>query len=383
MRWLVLVCVLATQGLAHAGPTAIRCEDASTADIVVDGLLDDWGKKILFRAGTAPDGMVALRCVWDGTALAVALLIEDDRIVRLDSAASQDHVTISVSAGSKPLRVDVLPGNALAKHKITKSAKVEAEDSLQPKGFSVEAKFPAAQLKGLTASTPSLAMKISFVDSDLAANPNVTSVEIDATIELGDRKDLLDDFLREVRLKRTDVKFDKLDNLDPDRKGNERIVAGGTVIGVLTDQFAYVSLPVGKPTDVKKIELLPLGTKNLKVVSAIVRQSGNGGSRDLLMLWTVWSGQLQPLAQIEIRKEQGTNVLESSWKLAKGKKGPELVVEAKPAVGWTADTWNEMPAEDADAIVLPWDVTKAGVAYTLKGAEVARRDLPVPKKKKR
>jgi len=42
-----------------------------------------------------------------------------------------------------------------------------------------------------------------------------------------------------------------------------------------------------------------------------------------------------------------------------------------------------MPAEDADAIVLPWDDKKVGVVYTLKGAEVTRRDLPAPKKKKR
>ena len=383
MRRLVLACVLATHGLAHAGPTPIRCEDLATADLSIDGLLDDWGKKILFRAGTAPDNMMAVRCAWDGTALAVALDIQDDRIVRLDSSGTQDHVTITVSAGGKPIAIDVYPGNALARHKITKAPKTEAADSLQPKGFSIEAKFPAAQLKGLTASTPSLSMKIVYSDSDRAVGGEITNVALDATVELGDRKDLLDDFLREVRLKRTDVKFDKLDDLDPDRKGNERIVAGGTVIGVLTDQFAYVSLPVGKPTDVKKVELLPLGAKNLKVVSAIVRQSGNGGSRDLLMLWTVWSGQLQPLAQIEIRKEQGPNVLESSWKLTKGKKGPELWVEARPAVGWTADSWNEMPAEDADAIVLPWDDKKVGVVYTLKGAEVTRRDLPAPKKKKR
>ena len=43
-----------------------------------------------------------------------------------------------------------------------------------------------------------------------------------------------------------------------------------------------------------------------------MRQTGNGGSRDLLMLWTVWSGQLQPLENIEIRKELGGNMLACS-----------------------------------------------------------------------
>jgi len=384
MRRIVLVAVLALPGTAHAGPSAIRCEDLATAELAIDGLLDDWGRAVLARAGSAPDGAIALRCGWDGSALALALDLADDRVVRLQGKGHEDHVTISIGAGGKPVSLDLFPGNALARARLVKPAKIAAADSLQPKGFSLEARIPASQLAGLTASTPSLALKIVFVDSDKAAGGDTTDVVIDTTIELGDRKDLLDDFLRAVRLKRSDVKFDKLDNLDPDRRGNERIVAGGTVIGVLTDQFAFVSLPAAKPADVKRIELLPLG-KKLKVVSAIVRQAGNGGSRDLLMLWTVWSGQLQPLAQIEIRKEQGANVLEASWRLmpARGKLGPELWVEPRPAVGWTADTWNEAPAEDADPILLPWETTKGGVGYALKGAEVTRRDLPAPKKKRR
>ena len=121
------------------------------------------------------------------------------------------------------------------------------------------------------------------------------------------------------------------------------------------------------------------GRKGQQVVAAVVRQAGNGGSRDLLMLWTVWSGQLQPLGADRDPQAAGGNVLEASWKVAKGKKGPELWVEPKPAVGWTAETWNEVPAGDAEPILLPWDATRGGIAYTLKGAEVARRELPAAK----
>jgi len=276
----------------------------------------------------------------------------------------------------------VYPGNAIAKPKIAAPARVEVADSLQPKGFSIEARVPAARVPGFSASTPSFDLKIVFHDSDAAAGGADHDVEIAATIELGDRKDLLDDFLRQTRLKRADVKLDTLAELDPDRRGKERLVAGGTVIGVLTDQFAFVQLPVARPADVREVKLVPLGKAGLQIVQALVRQSGNGGSRDLLMLWTVWSGQLQPLAQIEVRKEQGANVLESTWKITPGKRGPELVVERKPAVGWTAESWNEQPADDADPILLPWDTTKGGTGYTLRGHEVERRDLPAPKKRR-
>ncbi len=384
MRWSLVVAVLVVAAApAHAG-SSVRCDDLSTADLSVDGLLDDWPKAALLKAGSPSDGQVELRCSWDGTAFAMSLDIRDDRLVRVRSGkAHEDHVTITISAGGKPIVIDAFPGNSMAKARIVKPRRVVAADSLQPRGFSLELTVPGGTIAGLSGSTPSLEVGIVFHDSDQATGGDDTNVTLPLTIELGDRKDLLDDFLRSVRLKRSDVRLDQLANLDPDRKGNERIVAGGTVIGVLTDQYAFVSLPAATAADVRKVELLALGAGNQKIVSALVRQSGNGGSRDLLMLWTVWSGQLQPLGQIEIRKVMGTNILEAGYAIAKGKKGSELLVQPKPPIGWTADSWNEEPASDADPIVLPWDPVKGGVAYTLRGAELSRRDLPAPKKPRR
>lgn len=377
-----LALVLATRGQARAG-APIRCDDLATADLAVDGMLDDWARPVLARVGTSSDGQVELRCSWDGTALALAVDIKDDRVVRVRGAGHQDHLTLQLAAGGKPIVIDAYPGNAIAKARITRPARVRAADSLQPKGFSLEVVIPTAALPGLTASTPSLELQLTFHDSDQATGGDDADVALDATIELGDRKDLLEDFLAAVRLKRAQLTFDRMANLDPDRKGNERIVAGGTVIGVLTDKFAYVSLPAARREDVLRVELVPLGPRGLQVVSAVVRQAGNGGSRELLMLWTVWSGQLQPLGQVELRKQQGANVLEATVRRVAGKAGAELWVESKPAVGWTAETWNEQPAEDADPILLPWDVARGGIAYSLKGAELQRRDLPAPRGKRR
>jgi hypothetical protein len=293
---------------------------------------------------------------------------------------SEDHVTLNVSAGGKPVTVVAYPGNNLGKSRLVKPARVQAADSLQPKGFSVEIAIPATAIPNLAAATAQLALEVVFTDSDAATGGDTTPLEVKQTIELADRKDLFDDFLSSVKLTKADIRLDTQVELDPDRKGRERLVAGGTAIGVLTDQFAFVTLPAATPADVRQVELLPLGTRGQQVIAAIVNQSGNGGSRELLMLWTVWSGQLQPLAQIEVKKEQGGKRLESTWKIVKGKKAPELWLEPKPAVGWTAETWNEEPAPDLDPILLPWDATRGGIAYTMTGVELARRDLP---KKKR
>jgi hypothetical protein len=347
------------------------------ADLNVDGIIDEWRRTRVFgRVGSPADGAMELHCAWDGTTLALMANVKDDRLVRV-KGGHEDHVRVTVAAGGKPIVVDVFPGNAMAKPKIVKPANVMAADSLQPKGFSVELAIPAAAIPNYSASTPQFEVVATFHDSDAAKGGDETPLQIAQPIELSDRKDLFTDFLSTVGLMESDVRYDELVDLDPDRPGKERLVAGRNVIGVLTEQFGYVTLPA-PPT---KIELLPLGPKGTQVISAVVRQTGNGGARELLMLWVVWSGQLSPLVNIEIKKELGANVLEATWKVVKGKKGPELVVEPKPAVGFTAETWNEEPAGDADSILLPWDTAKAGVAYSVTGAEIARRELPAKKKR--
>jgi hypothetical protein len=363
---------------APVAPVVPKSGCADVSDLNVDGIIDEWRNAPVFaRIGSPADGAMELHCAWDGTTLALMADVKDDRVVRV-KGGHEDHVSVAIAAGGKAIVVDVFPGNSLAKSKITKPSKVNAADSLQPKGFSVEIEIPAAAIPGYSTSIPQFELVATFHDSDAAAGGDATPLQIAQPIELGDRKDLLDDFLATVRLSKNAIQTDMLVDLDPDRPGKERLVAGGAVIGVLTDQFAFVTLP-GVPT---KIELLPLGPKGTQIVAAFVRQSGNGGARELLMLWTVWSGQLSPLVNIEIKKELGSNVLESTVKVTKGKKGPELVVEPKPAIGFTPETWAEEPAGDADSILLPWDPKKSGIAYSVKGAEIERRELPVKKKKR-
>src|SRR5688500_1755072 len=308
-----------------------RCDMAPVSELSIDGLLDDWrDKAFLARVGNAADGAIEVKCAWDGKAIAFAIDVKDERLIRV-KGGNEDHVTLSLAAApGRPVTVEVFPGNSMAKVKMIKPARVEAADSLQPKGFSVEIEIPASAIPELAPATTQFSLDLVFHDSDAATGGDTTPVAIKQPIELPDRKDLLDDFLATVRLRKTDIKLDTLVELEPERKGKERLVAGGTVIGVLTEQFAYVTLPAASADDIKKIELIPLGPRGQQIVTALVRQTGNGGSRDLLMMWTVWSGQLQPLVNIEVRKELGGNVLEATYKVVKGKKVTELVVEPKP-----------------------------------------------------
>ncbi len=345
---------------SRASASPIHCENIATGDFQIDGLLDEWPKAIAAHVG-ASGGAYALRCAWDGLALAVSLDVEDDRVVRVTGRGHEDRVEIAVTAGSRATKIVVFPGNAVAKPKRSAPPHVAVADSLQPKGFSVEARIPGSAIAGFSASTPSLELSVLFHDADQAAGGADADVPFSGTIELSSA---FEDFLKAVKLEKSALVLDTMVALDPDRRGKQRLVAGGSVIGVLTDQFAYVTVP-GELRDVK-----PVALGGHTIVTAISRQHGEG-TRDVLMLWTVWSGQLAPLAQIEVRKELGKSVLAAAWKVV----GKELVVTPKPAVGFTQETWNEEPATDADPILLPWDKAKKGVAYSVTGAEIKRRDL--------
>src|SRR5690606_30027612 len=120
--------------------------------------------------------------------------IKDDRIVRV-RGGHEDRVTIALRAGGKPLTVTVLPGNQMAKAKFTKPARVEAADSLQPKGFSVELAIPAAAIPGYSPATPAFDLSVVFHDSDAATGGDTTPLALEQPIELGDRQDLFADFL--------------------------------------------------------------------------------------------------------------------------------------------------------------------------------------------
>jgi hypothetical protein len=357
-----------------------RCDNLS--DLSIDGLLDDWkDSHAITRIGSPRDGSIELRCAWDGAMLGLAFNISDDRVIRV-KGGHEDHVTVKLRAGARPVEIIVYPGNAMARSKIVKPAKASVADSLQPNGYSVEIGIPAAAIPGFSSATSAFELEAELLDSDAAMGGDDTPLRIAQNLELSDRRDLFDDFLTAVKLGRGDIRVDLAVDLDPDRPGKERLVSGGTVIGVITDQYAYVTLPAASAAAVKSVAPLALGARGQHVVAAQIRQEDSGGgARELLMLWTVWSGQLQPLANIEIKKQLGANVLEASWKLVKGRKGPELVVEPLPAIGFTAETWGEVPAGDVDSIVLPWDTKKGGTAYSLEGAEIRRRDLP-PKKKR-
>ena len=365
-------------------------------DLAIDGRLDDWsGVKAARAGGTSADASFDVRCLFDDDGVALAIDVRDDEVTRVRSGkASEDAIELTLGSG-KPLKLRLMPGTATGAPRYTLGGKalpswLAAGDSLQAKGFSVEVLVPWSKFPGYSTAAATLPADVAFIDADQATGALAAPLRHAGGLALAGATDLVADFFKAVGGRKSDVMLDELADLDPAHAGKERVIAvrtrGGAALGLLTDTFAYMTLPVATGADVRAVQLIDWRGDGSAVVAATVRQLGGGGSRDLLLLIGGRGGSPAPLHAVEIRKEHSGNVLASTWKVAKVGKGKkakrELTVTAGPATGWTAETFDEEPADDAAPIHLPWSDERFGTAFTLSASdELGERALPRPKKR--
>ena len=367
----VLTPVLGAVRLAAAEPT-VPCEVAEDDVIDVDGMVDDWaGVKPTRAGGTDKDASFDLRCLVTATTAWLVVDVRDERVTR--GSKADDHVTISLGTG-KPLVLTLYPGVDRHAPKRTLAGKgvpkwLTIEDSLQPAGWSVELAVPLVKVPGWSASAATLALAATLADGDIPRGTTIEhTVDWRGALAFAGKGDLLTGFLAAARLPASSVTLDAQADVDPTVPGKERVVVAGDRVALLTDQFAFVQLPVARALDVLKVELIDLRGDGSRVIAARVRQRDGASVRDVLMLWGASRGQLEPLGAVEIGKENGARRLVSTWKLAAGKPwakqtgGARKVIEvrAQPADGWDEDSFQEPTARDAEPIHVPWDDDRIG-----------------------
>ncbi|HVV86634.1 MAG TPA: hypothetical protein VHE35_26430 [Kofleriaceae bacterium] len=382
--------VLLAPRAAAAGP-ALTCAMTEADSIDVDGMLDDWDGVAKARAGgTDSDASFDVRCLYDGTRLLLAFDVRDEHVVRARGKGGDDRLDLQLAAGGAPLTISLLPGvDGIAPRREVggKAAPgwLKVEDTLQEHGWSAELEIPLAKLAGWGPNVPSLSLSASDLDADVA---RLASVEHTVTwagaLALGNAPSSRDAFLQDAGLAPGDVTIDTAAELDASSKGPERFLAGGDVIAVLSDHYAYVHLPVERAADVVKVELVDLRGDGSRVVATTVRQRGGGAVRDVLTLWNVEGGQLHPIGSIELGVERGGSKLRSTWTIEPARKWKQargakkvLVVRAQPAVAWDEDSYHEARSADAISIHVPWDDDRAGGLFWLDaGDDLHSADLP-------
>ncbi len=352
------------------------CEHVQDELFEVDGMQDDWQSFKAVAYGQGSDAKLNFRCAYDGRNLYLMLRVFDQRLLRTKkaSAGKEDHIRLQIGVGrAKAIVATVFPGSARIRHKISAPRYVQIEDSLQDRGFSVEVAIPLRKIPNWSASVPYLNAKVVFHDADPGKRAKKV-VGLKGKMHFSDAASTYRAFMKQLRLRNRDIKLDKLVDVDPG-DGPERVLVGGTVIGILGESFSYTQLPISSPADLLSSRVVDFDGSGRYMIVTELRQYGNGGSRDLVKVWSVGAkGVLSDVLTVETRKQRGDAVVENTWTLVpRGKhrgqrskrkgRGVDLLVQAGVATGFSQENYREARAVDAKAILLPWAEQTSAVYF--------------------
>ena len=373
---------------ARAGASlGVECLLVEEDSIEVDGMLDDW-EGIEPQSAGSVDAGVKIRCAQTGEHLYLAIHVQDESVIRTSKQANgkkQDNLALQIGAGRAWSKLRISPGTrgfepATSWHGKKVAAPVQVADSAQSDGWSVELGLPLDKLAAWGAGTPRLVYKLQYVDLDGGSERE--SFNLKGTLRFAGATEVYKGFMSQAKLERKDVRLDKIADMDGQR-GVERVIWGGRVVGVLSDEYRYLSLPVQSTSDVLKVRVVDLDGEGRSSIMTEHREHGNGGSRDVLAVWNMQSnGSFARTLAVEVRKQLGDNVLLNDWKLEprKGKRGKTvpgyvLVVTAGDVTGWDEDSYDDVPPTDMRAILTPW-AEQTSATYRFEGDQAVGGELP-------
>ena len=372
-------------GEARAGHI---CELVEEGLVEVDAMLDEWSElKALYRGAGNPDASYEMRCAYDQRRLYVAVAVRDERLVRTGrgNAAREDNLLLALGGahGARRLSLRVFPGAPGFKARtVGGGSKVKVEDSLQEDGWSLEVAVPLERVPGWGRSTPLLLGELTYSDVDAGKGGVEERRRFAGSMHFSAHVPALRGLLAAIKTSVADLTLDRLVDIDG-LPGSERVVAAGPFIGVLSDAFGFVSLPVQAPSDVLKVDLVDLDGDGRASILAHFRQHGGGGNRELVTIWDLGAGgQLQMSFGVEVAVSHGGRRLANRWSLVpagerradppgKRRKGPrprglDLLVEVSDEdnQGWDARSFGQVvPASDVRPIMPPWGERRAVVYY--------------------
>ncbi|GAB4568420.1 MAG: hypothetical protein Tsb0020_21880 [Haliangiales bacterium] len=389
---------------AQAAPSGPTCELVEPGFVEVDGLLDDWRDIASHRtAGAARDGNLGLRCAYDDQRVYIAVEIRDQDVVRKPGKqakkAGNDGLTMRLGlAGGAQATLTVSPGvDGIAPARSWRGRQldsrrgagaIEIEDSLQKYGWSLELALPMSELDGLSAGVPGLSAEIRYRDVDRSGGGR--DAQFDGVLIFRASAEAYRSLLKTVKLTPGQVRLDVVGEFD-DAPGVERVVAGGKVLAVVTDRYAYMGLPVASAADVLKIEAVDLRGDGTRSIVALLRQHGNGGSRELLTVWGLaGGGRFERLLAAEISKTMGPRSLRNRWSIVPRASGAgrdiRVEVDDSDVKGWTEANYLEVQASDVRPILTPW-AEETAFLFSLEGnamiIEAAPEKPPARKRRRR
>ncbi len=367
MKRLLGVCI-ATLALGSTAPALaadVPCAPAEKGTITLDGLADDWNE--VKGAATGDDAhQLSLRCNVEGATLYLAIQADDERIVRTKQARpGEDHIGLSL--GSK--RFAIFPASETQKAKLSPGG-AKLASTANGKGFIIELALPLASL-GQGKRPERVPFSLRFDDCDSAVTLKAErSVSIDGELAFVAGASTLDSFLADRGLSRGTVRFQQRVRVGKDAV--QIVLAGKYLAQITSEGFGYVELPAADGQDIQKPELVDLAGDGRVAVVLRYTERGEGGSREVLAAFRPVGAELRRVFAVELGKRVGSGRLATKLVLKRRGRATNLVVEAVPAEGLTAERYEEAPATDMEPILLPWSSAKKAT-FSFSGDKYQRR----------
>ncbi|HWM88791.1 MAG TPA: hypothetical protein VNO33_23230, partial [Kofleriaceae bacterium] len=285
------------------------------------------------------------------------------------------HLSLRASKALAAWKMSFLPGTRGFPARRLAGDGARADDSLLPDGWQLELSVPLRRIPGWAPSTPLLLGEVTYADVDRPGGAAEERPGFRGALHFSTHLPALRGFLAAAGLALRDLRLDAMADIDG-HPGTERVVAGGRTLGVLTDSFAFIQLPI-EPGDLERVELVDFDGDGRSALLAQYRQRGGGGSREVVTVWTVAaSGELERALGFEVALELGGRRLTNRWSLvpagqrrrAKGRapRGLDILVEVGPEdnSGWDAASFARVtPSPDTRPILTPWSGKRAAVYY--------------------
>ena len=378
-----LVALVAAASPARAGHI---CELLEPGLVEADGDLDEWRDLGKLERGHGDAGAsYQMRCGYDGKRLHVLVKVKDDRVYRTGKAGgeSDDNLVLTLVAadGRAPWSLRFWPGTRGFKARKDGGRGVQATDTLLEDGWALEASVPLSSIPGWGPSTPLVRGEVTYRDVDASGGGVAATLRFRGSMHFSAAVPALRGFLVAARLGVPGLRLDALADVDG-LPGSERVVSGGRFVGILTDAFGFVELPVKANADVLAVKLVDLsGTGRMSILTHF-RQHGGGGSREVVKVWTLdGGGQLASPLGFETQLTLGKRTLTNRWALVpagerrvpekKNQKprrlpGQDFVVEVTDAdnQGWDAASFAQVqPSPEVRPLLTPWGDRRAVVYY--------------------
>jgi hypothetical protein len=347
----------------------LACGLAENGTIVVDGLTDDWRGVEGLKLGNG-DFSALVRCNIDDHGLFLLVEVTDKYVVRTAKAVpGEDHVELTISG--KKIIIHPTDGRIKEKMKLPKGVKgIKLASSLEEDGWSVELGIPLGRLPGYAAGVPQLDFDIRVADCNAKAQLKTErTLDSKGALTFAQGAATLEAFMRERRLKPSDIYWQKSARLG--HQGAARIVLAKKTLAVISDEYVFMDVPFGKE-DVKDARLVDLAGDRRDALVVRYAEKGGGGAREVLAVYRPLSGgQISRMFAIEVAKSHSGSRLDTKVSFVKHGKATDLVLEAQPAVGFSAQTFQEQAADDMIPILLPWSDDRRA-RYEFRGDEYQR-----------